>query len=290
MSVLGIAQTLILPILLLAIPLVWARIQDSFTPSSRLRRRIADHQSLLKDAPEGDAASRLQEEVDRQIDDLVTYWEKRRAKAHDKSADKESHDRAPSDRGVVSSIAILLVSMLAVALAVTMLVVALDRYADRAGGSQSFDLQPFDPSSDPRPRTESDSLPSDPDAPGEWFSEVDRMSPDLAIPSGDCIDLGSDDDDWGATDADSLSNDEAASLLCYSPSGVAFPRSEPLPGPPGRGDCSNAQIASRSPITTPTKKKTAICTQTADGQLASVQILENRGRDVRLGIIVWNRE
>lgn len=73
---------LVTPVVLLLIPLVWARVEPSFTKSSRLRRRISDHQALAeKLPPDSDAATNLQGEIDRQVNELVNYWADRRSKA-----------------------------------------------------------------------------------------------------------------------------------------------------------------------------------------------------------------
>lgn len=76
-----LVKTLIAPLVLLAFPLVWARLETSLSASGRLRKRILDHQALLENLPAGPARAALEMEIGHQVDDLVDYWTKRRAKA-----------------------------------------------------------------------------------------------------------------------------------------------------------------------------------------------------------------
>lgn len=74
-------KVLVTPLLLLLAPLVWNHVQPSLTRSSRLKRRISDHQALVeKLPPDSEAATNLQAEIERQVNELVHYWEDRRSK------------------------------------------------------------------------------------------------------------------------------------------------------------------------------------------------------------------
>lgn len=77
-----VLELLVAPLIVLLAPLAWARAEPLFTRSSRLRSRISDHQALAEKLPPGsEAATNLQAEIDRQVNELVHYWGERRSKA-----------------------------------------------------------------------------------------------------------------------------------------------------------------------------------------------------------------
>lgn len=77
-----VLKLVVAPLVLLLAPLVWTRVEPSLTRSSRLRRRISDHQALADKLPtDSEAANNLRAEIGRQVNELVHYWETRRSKA-----------------------------------------------------------------------------------------------------------------------------------------------------------------------------------------------------------------
>lgn len=262
MTLVGLLESLILPVLIVALPLVWVRIQDSLTPSSRLRRRIADHQALLKDVPDGEAATRLGEEIDRQVGDLVGYWEKKRQASESRMSDTSDADavrRAPSDRGIASSIAILLLGVAAVSLSLVTLVDGL-RERNSAG-----------------PEVE---------VPSHAVERLER----LPVRYGDCIDLDSDEKSYGARAATTVpSGEAAANLLCVTDLGMEVQHSNPYSRAPSYETCLKTGLENGLPIPVSWLEEYWICTRTADGRAASVRVEKIRDNgDVTLDLVIWH--